>query len=32
MTPRQFWSRYILTMLAIQAGTAAAIYLLRVFA
>lgn len=28
MTPRQFWTRYILTMLAIQAGTAAALYIL----
>jgi hypothetical protein len=31
MTPRRFWSRIILTMLAIQAGTAAALYLLGVF-
>jgi hypothetical protein len=29
MTPRQFWQRYILTMLAIQAGTAAALYVLH---
>lgn len=28
MTPRQFWSRYVLTMLAIQAGTAAALYII----
>lgn len=28
MTPRRFWTRYILTMLAIQAGTAAALYVL----
>lgn len=28
MTPRQVWSRIILTMLAIQAGTAAALYIL----
>ena len=28
MTPRRFWLRYILTMLAIQAGTAAALYII----
>lgn len=27
MTPRQVWKRIILTMLAIQAGTAAALYI-----
>ena len=31
LTPRQVWKRIILTMLAIQAGTAAALYLLGVF-
>lgn len=28
MTPRQVWKRIILTMLAIQAGTAAALYVI----
>ena len=28
MTPRQVWLRIILTMLAIEAGTAAALYIL----
>ena len=28
MTPRQVWKRIILTMLAIQAGTAAALYII----
>lgn len=28
MTPRRFWPRYIGTLLAIQAGTAAALYLI----
>lgn len=28
MTPRRFWPRYISTLLAIQAGTAAAFYLI----
>jgi len=31
MTPRRFWQRYLLTMLAIQACTAATLYLLGVF-
>jgi hypothetical protein len=28
VTPRQVWSRIILTMLAIEAGTAAALYVI----